>query len=154
MSIKSILPGDVIPGAGRNPDEEYGRYHLYKYVAHVCKPHVHNARCFTMDVKVEPLETFGERAAAALAKRETRCVFVCENADFSVEEPAGSGLFVCPKPMELLPMCPYGWNRCNGFAFSILRNNTRSCTECKLCAMNVAKDKPPAEPRQHKTKYI
>lgn len=154
MSIKSILPGDVIPGAGRNQDEEYGRYHLYKYVAHVCKPHVHNARCFTMEVAVEPVDTYEERCKAAIALGNTICTSICDKSDFSVEEPRDSGVFVCPKPMELLPMCPYGWNRSDGFAFSILRNNTRSCTECKLCAMNVAKDKPPAEPRQHKTKYI
>ena len=97
------MDGAIIPGAGRNPGEEYGRYHLYRYVDHIC----------------------GEGCDAE-----------------------------CQERLDLLPMCIYGWNRSNGFAFSILRSNTSSRGECKLCRRNVEQGKSPAEPSEHKTAWL
>jgi len=51
------------------------------------------------------------------------------------------------------PMCPYGWNRANGFSFSILRNNYGR-RNCKLCLKNIKAGKPPVEPKFRKTQWI
>ena len=104
--------GTVIPGRGRNPGEEYGRHHLYKYVEHAC----HVDWCNKM-----------------------------------VKE---DGSEVCIEGPDLLPMCPYGWNRSDGFSFSIFRGHTASRGECKLCRRNVDGGKPPSEPREHRTRWI
>jgi hypothetical protein len=122
------LIGTVIPAIGRN-NNEFRTHHLYKYVEHVCVPHVHEEDCIE------------------------GCKTVCDASDSAVEEPRDSGIFVCPKAPDLLPMCPYGWNRCDGMAFSILRGN-RGQRECKLCAKNVAAGKEPAKPMKHYTQYI
>ena len=120
------LVGTVIPAIGRGANE--GRiHHLYKYVKHVCDKHVHDAFC------------------------HSECMTVCNNSDHAVEEPRDSGIYVCPRVPDLLPMCIYGWNRYDGMAFSILRGNIGK-RECRTCAKNVAAGKEPAKPRAHKTR--
>lgn len=106
------LIGTVIPAAGRNPGEEYGCFHLYKYVEHKCD-----------EVCLDTLN-------------------------------ASEGAWRCDEVADLLPMCIYGWNRSNGFGFSILRNNTLACRECRLCRKNVNAGKPPTEPREHRTAWL
>lgn len=56
---------------------------------------------------------------------------------------------------DLLPMCGYGWNRSNGEAFSIFRGPPGSHGTCKLCAKNIAAEKPPvADGWPHKTRWL
>lgn len=103
-----MAPNECIPAAGRNPNEEYTRYHWYKYV-----PHIHDDWCNTT-----------------------------------------GGVTFCDEKLDLMPMCIYGWNRANGYAFSILRNNTLSCKECKFCRKNIEAGKEPVGPSHHKTMWI
>ena len=56
---------------------------------------------------------------------------------------------------ELVPMCGYGWNRSNGFGFSIFRGHQSMRGTCKLCLRNLAAGKPPVKDGwEHETKWI
>lgn len=55
----------------------------------------------------------------------------------------------------LFPMCGYGWNRSDGYGFSILRGTPGTEGDCKLCRKNVAADKGPVrEPFPHPTRFL
>lgn len=55
----------------------------------------------------------------------------------------------------LFPMCGYGWNRSDGYAFSIFRGSPGSEGDCKLCQRNTRLGRPPViEPWPHPTKWI
>lgn len=55
----------------------------------------------------------------------------------------------------LVPMCEWGWNRSDGFAFSIFRGNGSARGICKTCQGRRKADLPAiTEPRGHKTKWI
>ena len=56
---------------------------------------------------------------------------------------------------ELYPMCGYGWNRSDGHRLSIFRGSPGTQGDCKLCAKNVAANKPPVmDGWPHKTKWM
>jgi len=55
---------------------------------------------------------------------------------------------------ELYPMCGYGWNRSDGYGFSIFRNQYGTEGKCKLCKNNLEDGKPPViDGFYHKTRW-
>lgn len=53
------------------------------------------------------------------------------------------------------PMCDYGWNRSNGWRFSILRGWRGGRGHCRICEKNVAEGKRPViRAREHKTRWL
>lgn len=56
----------------------------------------------------------------------------------------------------LLPMCPYGWNRSHGEAFSIFRGHSGSRGTCKICLRRAAAGLPPVDAQfeHHRTKWL
>ena len=54
------------------------------------------------------------------------------------------------------PMCRFGWNRSNGAAYSIFRNNISNKGICKTCQKRAEKGLPsvPAVEGSHKTKWL
>lgn len=56
---------------------------------------------------------------------------------------------------ELWPMCGYGWNRSDGTRFSIFRGSPGTEGGCKICARNVAQNKPPVlDGIKRKTRWL
>ena len=53
-----------------------------------------------------------------------------------------------------MPMCGYGWNRSDGYAFSILRGWTGAKGICKVCSKRAEKNLPGVDPMPHKTKWL
>lgn len=51
------------------------------------------------------------------------------------------------------PLCIYGWNRANGFRFSILRNVVTG-PRCKVCQKRADRNLGAVEPREHKTRWL
>lgn len=51
------------------------------------------------------------------------------------------------------PMCRRGWNRLNGFGWSIFRNNLGSGI-CKVCLRRALKKLKPTQPVERKTKWL
>lgn len=52
------------------------------------------------------------------------------------------------------PMCHYGWNRSDGFSFSIFRGHRGAKGLCFICFRRAQFGKPPVEPKERKTKWI
>lgn len=56
---------------------------------------------------------------------------------------------------NLLPMCGYGWNRTDGYGFSIFRGTYGSEGDCKICRRNLREGKPPKKQGiERKTRWI
>jgi len=53
-----------------------------------------------------------------------------------------------------LPMCRRGWNRSDGFAYSIFRGNTSKAGICRICLKRALKEKDGVDPKKRKTKWI
>jgi len=51
------------------------------------------------------------------------------------------------------PMCARGWNRENGFGYSIFRNNA-SGELCKVCEKRAYKKLETISPKKRKTKWL
>ena len=52
------------------------------------------------------------------------------------------------------PLCTYGWNRIDGYGFSILRNNGSGRGECATCSKRAELGLGPVAPKSRKTKWI
>jgi len=52
------------------------------------------------------------------------------------------------------PLCGYGWNRSDGGAFSILRNNGSSRGVCETCRKREKAGAGPVPPWPHKTRWL
>lgn len=52
------------------------------------------------------------------------------------------------------PMCARGWNRADGFSYSILRNVPSQNGLCKICLRRATEGKPAVMPRERKTEWI
>lgn len=52
------------------------------------------------------------------------------------------------------PMCARGWNRSDGHAYSIFRNNAGSSGVCKICSRRAKAGLAPIDPRDRKTKWL
>lgn len=56
---------------------------------------------------------------------------------------------------NIWPMCDYGWNRSNGYRFSIFSGPPGTEGDCKICARNVRQGKQPVlEAFKHKTRWL
>lgn len=53
-----------------------------------------------------------------------------------------------------LPMCMYGWNRSDGFGFSIFRGWAGKRGTCKTCQRRADQNLSGIEPIKHKTKWL
>ena len=53
-----------------------------------------------------------------------------------------------------LPMCRRGWNRANGFAYSIFRGIISEAGICSVCLRRALEDKDGVKPKKRKTKWI
>lgn len=72
-------------------------------------------------------------------------------------EPNGrkSHVYTGPSYSDLRgPLCMYGWNRSDGAAFSILRNNGSARGPCSICEKRQAEGRGPVPPTPHPTKWI
>ena len=66
-----------------------------------------------------------------------------------------SHIYTGPSHSDLRgPLCGYGWNRSDGEAFSILRNNSSSRGTCATCAKREKEGAGPVPPWPHKTRWI
>jgi hypothetical protein len=52
------------------------------------------------------------------------------------------------------PMCARGWNRSNGFGYSIFRNNVGDAGICSICMRRALAGLPSVPPRERKTRWI
>uniref|UniRef100_A0A6H2A2X7 Uncharacterized protein n=1 Tax=viral metagenome TaxID=1070528 RepID=A0A6H2A2X7_9ZZZZ len=52
------------------------------------------------------------------------------------------------------PLCGYGWNRSDGYSFSILRNNVGGRGTCQTCENRVGAGRGPVPPWPHKTRWL
>lgn len=52
------------------------------------------------------------------------------------------------------PMCVRGWNRDNGFNYSIFRNNAGIAGVCKICERRALEGKDGVFPRERKTRWL
>jgi hypothetical protein len=52
------------------------------------------------------------------------------------------------------PMCARGWNRLNGFGYSIWRNTATDDRICKVCLKNAQQRLPPVKSKKRKTKWL
>ncbi len=56
---------------------------------------------------------------------------------------------------DIYPMCSYGWNRSDGYGFSILRGPYGSEGTCLRCQANLRAGKAPVmKPWSHPTKWL
>lgn len=53
-----------------------------------------------------------------------------------------------------LPMCLRGWNRSDGYRYSIFRGNVSDAGICKVCLRRAHKGLDGVESRQRKTKWV
>lgn len=51
------------------------------------------------------------------------------------------------------PMCRLGWNRADGFGFSIWRNQD-NVHICKTCMRRAEERRDPVKPKERKTKWL
>lgn len=51
------------------------------------------------------------------------------------------------------PYCARGWNRDNGYGYSIFRGLSTGCI-CKICSRRYEEGRDPVEPRDRKTKWL
>ena len=52
------------------------------------------------------------------------------------------------------PMCRLGWNRLDGFGYSIWRNTATPDRICKVCLKRALARKAPVPPKTRKTKWM
>lgn len=70
------------------------------------------------------------------------------------DENATAHIYECEGSMNPIgPLCIYGWNRSQGFAFSILRN-VKTGSSCKTCMKRKKEGKGMVQPVEHKTRWI
>ena len=51
------------------------------------------------------------------------------------------------------PMCARGWNRDNGFGYSIFRNSAKNGI-CKICLRRLVEGREPVEAKERETKWL
>lgn len=123
-----------------------------------------NGGCFPLtegtgkDAMIRAYELIGQPNTPDRAAKLESWHVVGYRAGTCRNEPEGSRkshTYAMMNDGELVPMCPLGWNRSNGAAFSILRSAPGTEGNCAVCRKNVAAGKQPLfEGANRKTKWL